>query len=110
MFPLPVVEAGSSLLERVVRYIIDPTVKVIFTLGLLLFFVGIVEFLWKLKDGQVDKTGKEHMLYGMAGMLIMVSVYGIISLIMNTLGLDFATATDVSRIQNVNPGSSFFGR
>ena len=100
----------SPLLDRIVTYVIDPTVKVIFTLGLFLFFYGLVEYLWELKDGKADGDGRQHMLYGMIGMLIMVSVYGIIALIMNTLGIDFGTATDVSRIQNVSGNPSFFGQ
>ena len=100
--------AGTALLDRIVDYIIDPAVKVIFTLGLFMFLWGFVEFLWDLKDGKVNDEGKQHMVYGLVGMLIMVSVYGIISLIMNTLGIDFGTATDVSRIQQVNPGVNFF--
>lgn len=100
--------AGFELRDRIVTHLIDPAVKVVFALGLLMFLWGIVEFLWALKDGKVDETGKQHMLWGMVGMLIMVSVYGIIALIMNTFGIDFGTATDVSRIQNVNPNVNFF--
>ena len=103
-------QAGTALLDRIVTYLIDPAVKVIFTLGLLMFFVGIVEFLWALKDGKPSAEGKQHMIYGMSGMFIMVSVYGIISMIMNTLGIDFGAATDISRINNVDPGVNFFGR
>lgn len=103
-------DAGVDLLDRIVDYVIDPAVKVVFTLGLFFFLWGLVEFLWNLKDGQVSENGKNHMVYGMVGMLIMVSVYGIIALIMNTFGIDPGTATDVSRIQNVDPGANFFGR
>jgi len=103
-------DAGVDLLDRIVDYVIDPAVKVVFTLGLFFFLWGFVEFLWKLKDGQVSEDGKNHMVYGLVGMLIMVSVYGIISLVMNTFGIDPDTATDVSRIQNVNPGVNFFGQ
>lgn len=101
--------AGAALLDRIVQYVIDPAVKVIFTLGLFFFFWGLIEFLWELKDGKASQEGKNHMLYGLVGMLIMVSVYGIIALVMNTLGIDRYTATDVSRIQNVDPGINFYG-
>lgn len=101
-------DAGANLLDKIVTYLIDPAVRVIFTLGFFFFLWGFVEFLWKLKDGQVDENGKNHMVYGLIGMLIMVSVYGIISLVMNTFGIDPSTATDVGRLQNVNPGANFF--
>ncbi len=108
MFPIDVAGKGTALLDRIVTYLIDPAVKVVFTLGLLVFFIGIVEFLWALKDGKPSETGKQHIIYGLVGMFIMVSVYGIISMIMNTLGIDFGTATDVSRINAV--GSVNFGQ
>jgi hypothetical protein len=100
--------AGVQLLDRIEMYVIDPIIAVIFSLGLLLFFVGIVEFLWGIKDGKPSDTGKQHMLWGLVGMLIMVSVYGILNLIINTFELD--DAMDTSRIQNVNPGVNFLGR
>ena len=102
--------AGLALLERIVTYVIDPSVKVIFTLGLFMFFWGIVEFLFALREGKPSEPGKQHMIWGLVGMLIMVSVYGIIALIMNTLEIDFSDATDVGRIDNVNPGINFFGQ
>ena len=95
---------GEELLERIINYVIDPALRVVFTL---LFFVwGIIEFLWGVKNGQVSESGKNHMVYGLLGMLIMVSVYGIIALIVNSFGLNTAS-TDVSRVQNSFVGSPF---
>lgn len=101
--------AGAALLDRIVTQVIDPTVKVIFTLGLFFFIWGLVRYLWELKDGKSDGDGRMHMLWGLVGMLIMVSVYGIIALIMNTLGIDLQTATDASRLQGVNTGVNLYG-
>lgn len=97
---------GEELLERIITYVIDPALRVVFTLGLFLFVWGIIEFLWGVKSGQVSEAGKNHMVYGLVGMLIMVSVYGIIALIVNSFGLNTA-ATDVSRIQASFPGGGF---
>ena len=38
--------AGEALLDRIVTYVIDPAVKVVFTLGLFMFLWGFIEFLW----------------------------------------------------------------
>jgi len=100
--------AGQSLLERINTYVVDPIIAVIFTLGLLLFFVGIVEYLWEIKDGTTNGDGRKHLIYGLVGMLVMVSVNGIINMITNTFQLD--DAVDISRIQNVNPGVNFQNR
>jgi hypothetical protein len=102
--------AGVDLLGRVVTYVIDPAVKVIFTLGLFYFMWGIVMYLWEMKDGKTDNDYRNHLIYGLLGMLIMVSVYGIIALVMNSLGIDPGTATDTSRIRSVTPGVNFGGQ
>ena len=94
------------MLQRIITYIVDPAIRVVFTAGLFLFLWGLVEFLWGLRSGQVETTGKQHMIWGMVGMLIMVSVYGIIALIVNTFGLNLSRP-DVSRINNVQVGNPF---
>lgn len=102
--------SASVILDRIITYVFNPILTVIFTLGLFLFFYGIIEFLWASREGKPSETGKQHMLWGLFGMLIMVSVYGIIQLIMNTLGIDYATATDASRINNALPSPGFLSK
>ncbi|PIR82633.1 hypothetical protein COU20_01155 [Candidatus Kaiserbacteria bacterium CG10_big_fil_rev_8_21_14_0_10_59_10] len=99
--------AGVDLLNRITTLIIDPAIAVIFTAGLLLFLWGLIEFLWTLNQGGDRNKGVQHMLWGVVGMLIMVSVYGIVNLVVNTLGITVSGATDTSRIQNV-PQFDFF--
>ncbi len=101
--------ATGDLINRFTTYVIDPAILLVFSAGLLLFIWGIVEFLWSLKDGEGHNEGKMHMVWGIVGMLVMVSVYGIVALIDNTFGLNISNP-DVSRIQNVNPGANFFGQ
>lgn len=101
--------AGEELLDRIITFIVDPALRIVFTLGLFLFLWGLVEFLWKLREGQPSEEGKNHMVWGLVGMLIMVSVYGIIALIVNTFELR-GSATDVGRINQVNPGNPFGGK
>ena len=97
-------------MNRVVTYIIDPALLVIFALGFLLFTYGLVEFLWKINGEGDTAEGKKHMVWGIVGMLIMISVYGILDLIDNTFGLDFSNP-DVSRMNNITlPGNLFTGQ
>ncbi len=98
-------------MQKVVDLIINPAVLVIFSAGLLVFVWGLVQFLKSLNEGGSGKSeeGKQHMLWGIVGMFIMVSVFGIIALISNTLGLgvgaDGSYNIDQSRLNNiVTPG------
>ena len=100
--------AASSLIDKFVDYIIDPAILVIFAAGFFLFTWGLVQFIYKLDEG-AQSSGKQHMLWGIVGMLIMVSVYGIISIIDDTFDLDFGNP-DMSRINQVTAPADFGGR
>ncbi|HVU75358.1 MAG TPA: hypothetical protein VHD38_00765 [Candidatus Paceibacterota bacterium] len=98
--------AASNLVSKFVAYIIDPAILIIFAAGFFLFVWGLVQFLWKLDEGGDNQAGKNHMIWGIVGMLIMVSVYGIITLINDTFDLNIANP-DVSSINNTTPPPLF---
>ena len=94
--------AASSLVSRFWTYIISPAILIVFAAGFFLFTWGLVQFLNNLNEGGDNKEGKSHMVWGMAGMLVMVSVYGIIALLSNT----FSLGVDPNNSQNYNPDVS----
>ena len=100
-------QAVGNVMDRFVTLIIDPAILIVFAAGFFLFIYGLVEFLVALNQGGDTAEGKQHMAWGIVGMLIMISVYGIIALLDNTFGLDIANP-DVSRINSVVPSGNFF--
>ncbi|HEY4517196.1 MAG TPA: hypothetical protein VJG64_04600 [Candidatus Paceibacterota bacterium] len=102
-------EAAKQIIGKFNDAILNPAILVVFTLGFFLFVWGLVQFLKALNEGGDAKEGKQHMLWGVAGMFIMVSVYGIIALISNTFGLGIdprgSYNPDMSRLQNINVGT-----
>jgi len=99
--------AASEVLNRFVHYIIDPAILIVFAAGFFLFVYGLVQFIYKLDEG-AQSDGKQHMIWGIVGMVIMVSVYGIITLIDETFDLDISNP-DMSRMNNVTAPANFFG-
>jgi len=71
----------------IVGSIIDPIVLLIFSAGVFLFTWGLVVFLLNLDNPEARKTGVQHMLWGILGVFIMATVFGIISIITETFGL-----------------------
>lgn len=103
-------QAAIDIVTRFRVFIIDPAILIVFALGFFLFVWGLVEFLWKLNEGGENDEGKKHMVWGIAGMLIMISVYGIIALLDNTFGLNALSGNSgPSSVSNVNIPNNFFG-
>ncbi len=100
-------QAAGNIMDTFVTLIIDPAILIVFSAGFFLFIYGLVEFLYAINQGGDNTEGKQHMVWGIVGMLIMISVYGIIALLDNTFGLDVANP-DVSRINNVTAPADFF--
>jgi len=97
-----------QLLSNFITYIINPAILLVFSAGFFLFLWGLVVFLFKLGEGGDHKEGKQHMLWGIIGMFIMVAVGGIMAILDNTFDLR-AASPDVNRIQNVIPIANFGG-
>ncbi len=74
------------LLDAVNREITKPIIALLFAAALLLFFWGAFEFLRDASNEESRKTGTQHMLWGVIGLFIMASAYGIINLICGTIG------------------------
>jgi ABC-type phosphate transport system permease subunit len=99
----------DQIISKFGTYIVDPLLLVIFAAGFFLFIWGLFEFMVNSSRGADRETGKQHMIYGTIGMLIMVSVYGIISLIDSTFGLNVANPNVDT--QNINaPNVDFTGQ
>jgi hypothetical protein len=79
----------NVLVGRINAVIIDPLLALLFAAGLVVFLWGLVQFLMGLSAGS-EKTeeGKQHMLWGIVGMFIMVAAAAIIRIITNTFGFE----------------------
>ena len=79
---------GFEMLDKIIDVFIDPLVMLIFSLATMLFFWGLVVFISQTDNAEARQTGMRHMIWGLAGMLIIVTAYGIVTIITSTLGID----------------------
>ena len=79
----------TDLITKIESYILNPILLVIFAAGFFMFMWGLFEFVVNSSNNSSEAVadGKRHMIYGTLGMFIMVSVYGILSLLNSTFGL-----------------------
>jgi len=76
------------IIGKISDAIINPLIFLLFSLAIVVFLWGVVEFLITLDNEEGREIGKKHMIWGIIGMFIMFSVYGIIYLITSTFGID----------------------
>jgi uncharacterized membrane protein YjfL (UPF0719 family) len=86
---IPVAEASvTTLMNSINRVIINPLIVLLFALALVYFLYGLAMYLLSPDNEEIKKTNKQHMLWGIFGMFIMVAVFGIMNLLLKTLGVD----------------------
>lgn len=73
-------------LNRFISNIVNPVIYFLFAVALMYFLYGVLIFIINADDESARDTGKKHMFWGVIGLFIMVSVYGIIGLILGTMG------------------------
>ena len=84
-------DTAKVLLEKATAAIVNPIITLFFIFSFAIFVFGIFEFIKSADDPSGRKKGQEHMIWGVVGFLIMVAVFSIIHLVMNTLGVTTET-------------------
>lgn len=79
--------AVTAFVGRVNEYIVNPLIILMFAVALLFFLYGVVEFIINSDKADERELGKSHIMWGIIGMFIMFSVFVILRVIENTLGI-----------------------
>ena len=77
----------DDLIHSINDQILNPLIFLLMALASMQFIWGLLKY---VKDSDNDETrqdGKRHMFYGIIGLAIMISVFGIISFIADTIGV-----------------------
>src|SRR3989338_7292634 len=77
---------GSFVLS-VNKVILNPLIAFMFAIALVVFLYGLFEFLSHTDNQEARKKGKSHIMYGAIGLFIMMSVFTIMRIILNTIGV-----------------------
>lgn len=76
----------EPFLNKVNQYILNPLITLGFAVAFITFLWGVVEFIRNASGDDSRERGKRNIMWGIIGMLIMISVYGIINIILSTFG------------------------
>jgi len=93
--------AAFSLVDSINNAIIFPLIALMMAVAFLIFLWGGFEFIKNANNETGRATGKQHMLWGVVGMLVMISAYAILGIAAGTFGL--RGTLDNSNSGNISP-------
>ena len=86
------IAAAQGLLSKIENVILFPLLTLMMSVAFLVFLWGAYEFVANAAEEGARTEGKKHMLYGIIGLLVMLSAYAILKIAAGTIGCDFETA------------------
>ncbi|MCD5382371.1 MAG: hypothetical protein LR017_03640 [Candidatus Pacebacteria bacterium] len=79
--------AAQSFVGRIESVILFPLIALLTGVALLLFLWGIFQYVSNAENPEARAKGTRHMIFGIIGLVIMVSAYGILKIVTATFGI-----------------------
>ena len=76
-----------SFITNIVKVIINPAIQVILAVAVLYFLWGVWTFVKNSNSPEGREDGARHIGYGLIGIFVMISVFGIMAFIQNAFNL-----------------------
>jgi hypothetical protein len=77
-----------TLMGKIYNSILNPIIALLFGLAFAYFMWGVVKYVLHGDEEKSREEGRSAILWGIIGMFIMFGVFGIIKLIIGTIGAD----------------------
>jgi uncharacterized membrane protein YidH (DUF202 family) len=75
----------QEFIQNVQREIINPFITLLALGAFIVFIWGIVEFIRNGDNAEKRKTGQQHMMWGVVGMVILFGAQAIVAIIARTV-------------------------
>jgi succinate dehydrogenase/fumarate reductase cytochrome b subunit len=67
--------------------LLNSLIPLLFGVAVVIFFWGLVKFVWNSGSEDAKAEGKRLMIWGIIALVVMVSIYGIIAILQTTFGI-----------------------
>jgi len=75
----------DQFILRLADVILNPLIRLMFAVALVVFLWGIIEYIKGAGSPESRAKGSQHIIWGLVGLFIMVSVFGIIQIFKRTV-------------------------
>lgn len=91
VMPLIASAQNATGIINTIRGIVDQLIPLALAVALLVFFWGLIKYIWSAGDAEGKADGQKIMTAGILGLFLMVSIWGIVGIIANTFGIQTGT-------------------
>jgi uncharacterized BrkB/YihY/UPF0761 family membrane protein len=89
-FALPALASVTTFKDLInsvfITGLLRPLVPLLVGLAVVVFIYGVVTMV--IAEGDKKEDGKQYMIWGIVGIFVMVSVWGLVNILISTFGLD----------------------
>lgn len=78
----------EEFMAKISTVIVQPILALVFGIAFIIFIWGIFVYIRDSDDDKGRAEGQRGILWGLVGMVIMISAFGIINIIQGTIGAD----------------------
>ena len=97
--------SGVGKLICQVQQILNSIIPVLVALGVVFFIWGVVMYV--IADGkEAKKKGKDRIIYGIIGFAVIVGLWGLVNIVVQTFGLGSATPPALSAVTGTGTGGA----
>jgi len=79
--------AIGKVISPIMSNIVNPAIELLMLAAIVVFVWGVVQMIMNSEESEGRAAGQRHMLWGIVGLFIMVSAYGIVRLIASTFNV-----------------------
>jgi len=87
---LPVVASAQSTLGGIlttIKGLLDAIIPIVITLAVIYLFYGVAKYVMAAGDEEAQKQGRSIMIYGVIGLFVIVSIWGLVGVVQSTFGV-----------------------
>jgi phosphotransferase system glucose/maltose/N-acetylglucosamine-specific IIC component len=77
----------TDILTKIKTEIVVPVIGLLFALALLYFLWGVVSYILNVNNATKKQEGQRHILWGIVGLAIMLSAFGIVNFVFNSVDI-----------------------
>ena len=71
----------------IISGLLNIIIPILITLGVVYFIWGVVQYVTS-GDAEKKEQGQQHMIWGLIGLAVIVSIWGLIAVLRNSFGID----------------------